>query len=74
VTADVRDQVKLSAKRGDITRERLDGRDFTVLDLGDPARGDTHDLSEPLRVTGGVQAAIDSASDYAFSLWQTGPA
>jgi hypothetical protein len=27
--------------------ERLDGRDFTLLDLGDPARGDTHDLSEP---------------------------
>ena len=47
VTADVRDQLKLSAKRRNVARERLNSESFTVLDLGDPAGGYPHDLSKP---------------------------
>ena len=47
VAADVRHQFQLAAQGDDVAGEGLDGGDLAVLDLGDPARSDAHDLREP---------------------------
>ena len=46
VVGEVGDEVQAPAECLDVAGDGLDGRQLAALDLGDPARGDAHDLGE----------------------------